>query len=534
MQRERDRLFEEAVRANNTKSEFLANMSHEIRTPLNAILGLNYLIENTNLDETQKDYIKKIEHSAQLLLKQIHDLLDFSKIESGELTFNPAPFNLSDTLKDLVDIMNLKSREKGLRLNISLDEKIPDTLIGDQFRLEQVLMNLINNAIKFTEKGEVNVLVSPVSGSETSAGIKFSVMDTGIGLTEEQKKKLFKPFTQADASTTRKFGGTGLGLSISQSLVKLLGGKIDVESEINRGSTFFFTLNFRIGRDISFGINETDGENHEYEIEEEDNIKDKCILIVDDNKINQHVTREILDRINANTAIAGNGQEAVDFLSENKNTVNLILMDLQMPVLDGFNATIKIREMGEYKNIPIIALTADVMPDSRSRIFEVGMNDILLKPISPESLYRKVYQWTGIKNSKTDDNKNINIDFSPLSSSVNIKDGLHYASNNEELYCRLLFMFLDSHGDFIENFAETIKDKDTVSAARQMHTLKGTSGTLGMTGLHKVAEDIEEEIKNGKGDEALNNLPLKLENNLKPVLNAICEFRKKINNKKEK
>jgi HPt (histidine-containing phosphotransfer) domain-containing protein len=174
------------------------------------------------------------------------------------------------------------------------------------------------------------------------------------------------------------------------------------------------------------------------------------------------------------------------------------------------------------------------MPDSRSRIFEVGMNDILLKPISPESLYRKVYQWTGIKNSKTDDNKNINIDFSPLSSSVNIKDGLHYASNNEELYCRLLFMFLDSHGDFIENFAETIKDKDTVSAARQMHTLKGTSGTLGMTGLHKVAEDIEEEIKNGKGDEALNNLPLKLENNLKPVLNAICEFRKKINNKKEK
>ncbi|MGD9201950.1 MAG: substrate-binding domain-containing protein, partial [Chitinispirillia bacterium] len=224
MQEERDLLYEEAVQANKAKSIFLANMSHEIRTPLNAVLGLNYLMGKTDLDNTQKEYTNKIKYSAQLLLNHINDLLDFSKIEAGKLTIDSGPINLLNTIKNLIDLMNVKSQEKGLKLNTSFSEDIPETLIGDQFRLEQVLMNLINNAIKFTEKGEVNLVVSLVSRSKTDAKIKFSVMDTGVGLTEGQKKKLFKPFTQADASTTRKFGGTGLGLSISQSLVKLLGG----------------------------------------------------------------------------------------------------------------------------------------------------------------------------------------------------------------------------------------------------------------------------------------------------------------------
>jgi CheY-like chemotaxis protein len=295
--------------------------------------------------------------------------------------------------------MSVKSQEKGLTLKISISEDIPDTLIGDQFRLKQVIMNLIGNAIKFTEEGEVILNVSLISRSKNSVKINFSVKDTGIGLTKDQQKRLFKPFVQGNPSTTRKFGGTGLGLSICWSIVKLLGGEIGLESEINKGSTFFFTLDFKINKHVYPKMAELDVvecKDIEY-INESIEIKKKNILIVEDNEINQFVTNEILSKINVNISIVGNGQEAVTYLSDDKNTIDIILMDLQMPVLDGFGATMKIRKLERHKNTPIIALTADVVPESRSRIFDVGMNDYLLKPFEPETLYEKIYLWAGIK-----------------------------------------------------------------------------------------------------------------------------------------
>lgn len=515
----------QANKANKAKTQFFQNMSHELRTPLNAITGVNYLLEKTKLNSTQKDYIKIIQYSAQNMLSNINDILDFSKIEVGKISIESDSFNLLDMIKGLHDILSIKAHEKGLLLNYSVPNDIPVMLIGDQFRMEQILMNLVNNGIKFTETGEIHIDVSCISKMKDKVILKFSVKDTGIGLKKSQISKLFKPFVQADVSTTRKFGGTGLGLSICKGLIELLGGKIGITSRVNKGSTFFFTLPFEINKGVQFKSNKA-----KLSKEEIQSINGINILIVDDNKINQQIAKEILERIHVNCMIKENGRDAVNYLLNSKNSIQLILMDLQMPVMGGIEAASKIRKIPEYKKIPIIALTADIMPESKKRVFEVGMNDYLIKPFLPDVLYKKVFQWTGLKSSETNKIPSHDIqriDFSLLNSEIDIEKGLRFTSNNEQLYKKLLIDFHKNYWPFLKIYSRNIENNYRQAVAKQLHTLKGASGTLGMTKLQLTAEKLENLVKTGNNGKKYDKLYVSLEKKLTLIITTLSEFKNK-------
>jgi PAS domain S-box-containing protein len=321
--------------ANTAKGDFLANMSHEIRTPMNAVIGMAHLALKTDLTPKQGDYLNKIQTSANALLGIINDILDFSKIEAGKMDMEALDFNLDDVMDNLANLVTVKAQEKeDLEVLIATAQEIPRFLVGDPLRLGQILINLANNAVKFTESGEIVVSTELVKRNEDELTLKFAVSDTGIGLTREQAAKLFQSFSQADTSTTRKYGGTGLGLAISKRLVEMMDGKIWVESKPGRGSTFAFTATFGIGRQKE--------KKHEKEAETLQAIRGARVLLVEDNEINQQVAQEILEGAGLNVTVAGDGQQALDAVKE--NNFDAVLMDVQMPVMDGYTATRKIRE----------------------------------------------------------------------------------------------------------------------------------------------------------------------------------------------
>lgn len=369
-------MAESAARA---KSSFLANMSHEIRTPINAIVGMNYLLDKTELNDRQKDYNNKIRLSSEQLLRIVTDILDFSKIEAGKLRLEAIPFNLRTVINNIHDIYSNQSSQKQLQFDIVIDQQIPNQLVGDPLRLGQILMNLVHNAIKFTEQGGIRLNVRLLRRKERSCRLQFSVTDSGIGLTESQIEELFNPFTQADSSTTRVYGGTGLGLTISQQLAQLMGGQILVESRINIGSNFSFELMYPI---FSPDIPPSDAAG-----EEETFFNGTRILVVEDNIINQLLTKEILETSGAIVDVAENGKEACDILDKiGYDAFELILMDIQMPIMDGVTATKKIREKVGNDTLPIIALTADITEETKEKVKEIGMQDYISKPIDVKSM----------------------------------------------------------------------------------------------------------------------------------------------------
>ena len=377
----------EAEKAARVKAEFLSNMSHEIRTPMNAIIGLTDLLLTEKHEPFVDENLKSIKQSADNLLVIINDILDFSKIEAGKMLIEAIDFDIKYQLEHIGKIMAYKAREKGLAFETIIDSNIPKYLVGDPFRLNQVILNLAGNAIKFTKIGFVKIGVRLLSKKEDNIELEISVKDSGIGIPKNKQQTIFESFTQAGTDTSRFFGGTGLGLTITNQLVKLMNGSIIVDSIPDVGSEFSVLMPFKTGSDLNVVNNK--------EQLSEQIISNQKILVVEDNLINQKVIAQILKTWNCYFEVANNGREGLKLLS--KTNFDIVLMDLQMPVLNGFETTKLIREgvAGvKMKNIPIIALTADAFPETKIRVIETGMNDFVSKPFKKQELNNKIFQLT--------------------------------------------------------------------------------------------------------------------------------------------
>lgn len=628
--------------ANRLKSEFLANMSHEIRTPMNAIIGMSHLALQTTESEKRTDYLKNVSRSAASLLRIINDILDFSKIEAGKLDFEIVDFRLEELMESLLNLVGLNAEEKGLELMFDVGVDVPLALVGDPLRLGQILTNLCNNAIKFTDSGgEIVVKVELVNETARNAALRFSVRDTGIGIEEEQLTHVFEAFSQGDASTTRKHGGTGLGLAISRQLVGIMKGHLRLHSAPGQGSTFFFTIELgkqevqpealyqhqrklgmvkvlvvddnetsreilshvlqnlhvevdlaesgfgaierikkedktvpyelllmdwrmpgldgvetarRIQQDpeishnpnvimisaysrqemqkVARGVNlaglltkpitpssllnailvalghEAIETRHKAISEDEISVavnalRGSRVLVVEDNDINQELALDLLTSCGIEVDCAENGAEALEMLR--LAHYDGVLMDCQMPVMDGYEATRKIREQGQFKTLPIIAMTANAMNADKVKALGSGMDDHIAKPIHPEVMLTTMANWIKpsgrqmpAEDSKFDRIKSEESPGLPDLPGIDIDIGLRSTTNKEALYRRLLLKFANSNRDFEEDFTDALAI-DLESAARAAHTLKGTAANLGMTELYDAATRLETACRDQAG-----------------------------------
>ncbi len=388
---------EKAEDAYQAKGRFLANMTHEIRTPMNAIFGMTHLLAKTSLDGTQLDYLKKIQSSSEMLLDIINNILDLSKVEEGMIQLENNSFHLKDLFDNLAGILFPKAREKGLAIQFHLSKEIPTSLQGDSLRLKQVLLNLVSNAIKFTPQGKIDISATLIGESSETGDIslRFEIKDSGIGVTKEQQARLFQPFTQAESSFTRRYGGTGLGLCISKKLVDLMDGEIGVQSTFGKGSIFYFTVCLQQGKAVE------DEQIFTVPIDPHSkSLQNVSVLLVEDNSLNQEIIEGLLITLGARVFVAANGLEAVDFLcgsadinDSREGKIDLVLMDLHMPQMDGSQATRKLRTHKELENLPIIIMTADIDPENWKKCLDAGANDYLLKPMKPEQLHQTLFKW---------------------------------------------------------------------------------------------------------------------------------------------